>query len=67
MSTTEHDELDPLAPRLEEALLCSGLSQTAFGYINFGDPAFFTKMRRGRIFRRPMIAKIEKVLEEMDL
>lgn len=67
MNTTKHDELDPLAPRLEEALLLSGLSQTRFGYVHFGDPAFFKKMRDGRIFRRPMIARIEKLLEEMGL
>ena len=58
---------DPLAPRLEEALLRSGMSQTKFGYVHFGDPAFMKKMRDGRNFRRPMIAKIEKLLEELQI
>lgn len=58
---------DPLAPRIEEALLLSGMSQTRFGYVHFGDPAFVKKMREGRQFRRPMIAKIESLLEEMGL
>jgi hypothetical protein len=61
---TDAKPTDPLALRLEEALLLSGVSQTRFGYSHFGDPAFFKKMREGRKFRRPMIVKIENVLKE---
>lgn len=61
---TDTRPTDPLAARLEEALLLSGSSQTRFGYIHFSDPAFFKKMREGRQFRRPMITKIENVLKE---
>jgi hypothetical protein len=60
-------ELDPRTPALEEALLHSGLSQTAFGYKYFGDPAFVKKMREGRKFRRPMAEKIDAILKEMGL
>lgn len=67
MSTETHTDLDPLAPRLEEALLLSGMSQTAFGYVNFGDPAFVKKMREGRKFRRAMTEKIEALLKEAGL
>lgn len=67
MNTESLIDLDPLAPRLEEALLLSGMSQTAFGYVNFGDPAFVKKMREGRKFRRAMTAKIEALLESMGL
>ena len=49
------------------ALILRGMSATAFGYLYFGDPAFVTKMRRGRQFRRRMIDRIETVLKEMDL
>ena len=58
-------ELDPLATRLEEALLVSGMSQTRFSYTHFGDPAFVKKMREGRRFRRPMAEKVEAVLLEL--
>ena len=61
---TDEKSPDPLAARLEEALLLSGDSQTRFGYVHFSDPAFFKKMREGRRFRKPMILKIEKVLKE---
>lgn len=70
MNTTEHDkpvDLDPLAPRIEEALMLSGHSQTRFGYVHFGDPAFIKKMREGRKFRRPMVEKIEALLKELGL
>lgn len=63
MTNETEIELDPLAPRIEEALLTSSVSQTAFGYIHFGDPAFIKKMREGRKFRRAMIEKIETVLK----
>lgn len=59
--------LDPLAPRIEEALILLGMSQSRFGYVHFGDPAFIKKMREGRQFRRSMIDKIENVLKELDL
>ena len=67
MNTETPTDLDPLAPRLEEAFLLSGMSQTAFGYVHFGDPAFVKKMREGRQFRRAMPAKIEALLERMGL
>lgn len=61
-------ELDPLAPRIEEALLLSGMSATRFGYLATGDPALITKMRRGRRFRKPgMIAKIEAFLATLNV
>lgn len=41
-------KLDPILPRLEKALLKSGLSATAFCYTHFGDPAVLTRMRNGR-------------------
>lgn len=62
--STEAPELDPLASRLEEALMISGESQTRFGYLHFGDPAFFKKMRAGRSFRPRTQARIEDVLKE---
>lgn len=62
---TNSKTLDPLAPRIEEALLMSEMSQTRFGYVHFGDPAFIKKMREGRGFRRPMITKIEALLKEI--
>ena len=67
MSTTKAIETDPLAPRIEEALLLSDMSQTKFGYVHFGDPAFVKKMREGRQFRAPMTAKIKTILEELGL
>lgn len=67
MDTTNHTELDPLAPRIEEALLLSGMSATRFGYLLAGDSAFIPKMRKGRTFRRPMIEKIEAFLAEQGL
>jgi len=67
MNNSDAPDLDPLASRLEEALLLSDMSQTKFGYVHFGDPAFFLKMRRGRKFNRATIAKIEAILQEMDL
>ena len=57
--------LDPLAPRMEEALILSGKAASAFGYIHFGDPAFVKKMRDGRKFRAKTAAKIEEVLKEI--
>ena len=58
-------QLDPLAPRIEEALLLSGDSQSRFGYLHFGDPAFVKKMREGRRFTRKMVTKIEALLSTM--
>jgi len=60
-------ELDPLAPKIEEALLVSGLSATAFGYIHFGDPAFVSKMRKGRMYRTKMAARIEEMFTKVGL
>jgi len=60
-------QLDPLAPRIEEALILAGMSQSQFGYVHFGDPAFIKKMREGRQFRRTMTLKIESILEGMGL
>lgn len=57
--------LDPLAPRIEEALLHADMSATKFGYLHFGDPAFITKMRRGRRFYDSTRAKVEAVLMEI--
>lgn len=58
-------ELDPLAPRVEEALIVSGLSATRFGYTHFGDPAFIKKMREGRKFRTRVAERIEDVLAQI--
>jgi hypothetical protein len=49
--------------RLEAALKASGTTQTAFGYMHFGDPGFFTRMRKGVHLRRKMVEKIENVLD----
>lgn len=57
--------LDPLVPRLMEALFVSGMSRTRFGYVYFGDPAFITKAMRGRRFRTATAEKIESVLKEI--
>lgn len=62
--TENKPELDPLAPRIEEALLLSGMSATQLGYTHFGDPAFVLKMRRGRQFRPRMAEKVETFLKE---
>lgn len=67
MKTENEITLDPLAPRIEEALLLSGMSQTRFGYVEFGDPAFIKKMREGRHFRRAMVDRIEAMLKEKGL
>ena len=67
MDTNETRELDPLAAKMEEALLLSDMSATQFGYMHFGNPAFFTKMRRGNRFNRATIAKVNEILEEMGL
>jgi hypothetical protein len=65
MSNTELSEsLDPITPRLLEAWLVSGMSQTKFGYTYFGDPTFLSKARKGRRFRPSMIERIENVLKE---
>lgn len=45
--------------------MLAGESQSRFGYVHFGDPAFFKKMREGRQFRARMIDRIEKVLKEI--
>jgi len=63
MTDKPQPALDPLAPRIEEFLLLSGMSQSHFGYVHFGDPAFILKMRQGRQFRRKMVDRIEKVLK----
>ena len=55
-------ELDPIAARVEEHLLLSGMSQSKFGYVHFGDPAFIKKMREGRHFRQPMRDRLEAIL-----
>ena len=57
--------LDPLAPRMEEALILSGKAASAWGYVYFGDPAFVSKMRKGRKFRAKTAAKVEAVLKEI--
>lgn len=64
MTNETKPDLDPLAPRLEEALMLSGKSVTKFSYVHFGDSAFIKKMREGRKFRQPMVVKIEAVLAE---
>lgn len=56
-----------IAGRLEEALLLSGMSQTKFCYLHFGDPAFMTKLRKGRQVRATTREKIEALLKEMGL
>lgn len=65
MSETKDRVPDPLAPRVEEALMLSKMSQTQFGYVHFGDPAFIKKMREGRRFRPSTAGKIEAVLQEL--
>lgn len=67
MDTEDHIELDPLAAKMEEALLLSDMSATQFGYLHFGNPAFFTKMRRGNRFNRATITKVNALLEKMGL
>lgn len=67
MANNTLPDLDPLAPRILEALLVSGMSRTQFGYVHFGDPAFITKLERGRKFRPATIEKINRVLKELDV
>ncbi len=67
MNAPNTPELDPLAPRIEDAMRLLGMTQTAFGYKYFGDPAFVKKMREGRRFRRKMVAKVEDMLKEIGL
>lgn len=57
--------LDPLALRLEEALLLTGMSATRFGYTHFGDSAFVTKTRQGRKFRSNTAARLTAILEQL--
>lgn len=58
------EERDPLADALENALLKSGKSATAFCYAEFGDPAFMTRVRGGRLFRPRMREHVLTVLEK---
>lgn len=48
--------------RLEEALKNSGMTQTRFGYIHFGDPGFFRRLREGHRLKRGTVKKIEEIL-----
>ncbi len=47
---------------LERAMAASGMSQTRFGYLHFGDPGFMTRVREGHRLQRKTIEKIESVL-----
>lgn len=52
-------------PAVEEALLRSGMTQTRFGYIHFGDPAFVKRMRDGHHLRKKTIERIHRVLDSI--
>lgn len=54
-----------MAPLIEEALLIEGMSATKFGYTYFGDPAFITKVRKGRRFYDRTRKKVEAALIEL--
>ncbi len=56
--------LDPLLPRVEKALVKSGLSATAFGYLYFGDPTLVNKLRKGRHLKG-LRDRAEKLFEEL--
>mgnify|MGYP003443408928 CR=1 FL=1 len=56
--------LDPMLPRVEKALVKSGLSATAFGYMYFGDPAIVKKMRNGRNLKG-LRERMEKLFAEL--
>lgn len=49
--------------RLEQALTQSGMSQTKFGYLHFGDPGFLARMRKGVRLQKRTIVRIENVLD----
>jgi hypothetical protein len=50
------------ADSLERAMRASGMTQTMFGYLHFGDPGFMKRIREGHRLQRKTIAKIESVL-----
>lgn len=54
---------DELLPKLEAALSLSGMSQTRFGYLHFGDPTLFAKLREGRKLYK-LRQKAEDVIAE---
>ena len=47
---------------LERVLAASGMTQTMFGYINFGDPGFMTRARGDHRFQRKTVEKIKTLL-----
>lgn len=51
--------------RLEKAMSQTGLTQTAFGYLYFGDPGFMRRAREGHLYQRRTVDKIESVLATM--
>ncbi len=50
------------ADSLERAMRDSGMTQTMFGYLHFGDPGFMKRIHEGRRLQRKTIEKIESVL-----
>lgn len=58
--------VDPLLPKIVEALDVYDISATRFGYVVAGDPALVKKMREGRRPRRKMRGKIEKALSKLE-
>ncbi|MCB1470921.1 MAG: hypothetical protein KDK08_28020 [Rhizobiaceae bacterium] len=49
-------------PDLERVLAASGMTQTMFGYMHFGDPGFMARAREGHRFQRKTVEKIESLL-----
>jgi hypothetical protein len=45
-------------------LQISGMSRTRFSYECMGDPAFITKLERGRELRPKAVKRIEKFIKE---
>lgn len=52
---------------MDAALRRSGMTQTKFGYLHFGDPGFFTRLRKGHALHGKTVERIENVLAEYEI
>jgi transcriptional regulator with XRE-family HTH domain len=52
--------------RVERARQRSGMTQSQFGYVHFGDPGVLARLREGKRLYQPTVDKIERVLALFD-
>lgn len=62
MDDTPDNHSSRFVDRIERASANSGMTQTMFGYLHFGDPGFTKRIREGHRLQRKTIEKIESVL-----